>query len=73
MIVIDVREAEEFASGYIDATMVLTIPRDKLEFTAINKIAKKFGQDAKIATYCLKGTRRFRQTSLRLPFNEALR
>ena len=57
VIVIDVREPEEFASGYIDAKTVLTIPRGKLEFMAIDKIAKEFGQDAKIVTYCLKGAR----------------
>ena len=56
-ILIDVREPEEFASGYIDAKTVLTIPRGKLEFMAIEKIAKKFGQDAMIVTYCLKGAR----------------
>ncbi len=57
IILIDVREPEEFASGYIGAHTVLTIPRGKLEFMAIDKIAKKFGQDAKIVTYCLKGPR----------------
>ncbi len=57
VIVIDVREPEEFASGYINAKTVLTIPRGKLEFMAIEKIAKEFGQDAKIITYCLKGAR----------------
>jgi len=57
IILIDVREPEEFASGYISAHTVLTIPRGKLEFMAIDKIAKKFGQDAKIITYCLKGPR----------------
>ena len=54
---IDVREPVEFASGYINAHTVLTIPRGKLEFMAIEKIAKQFGQDAKIVTYCLKGPR----------------
>ena len=57
VIVIDVREPEEFSSGYINAKTVLTIPRGKLEFMAIDKIAKEFGQDAKIVTYCLKGAR----------------
>lgn len=56
-ILIDVREPEEFASGYINGHTVLTIPRGKLEFMAIDKIAKEFGQDAKIVTYCLKGPR----------------
>ncbi len=57
VILIDVREPEEFASGYINGHMVLTIPRGKLEFMAIDKIAKKHGQDVKIVTYCLKGPR----------------
>jgi len=57
VILIDVREPEEFASGYINGHTVLTIPRGKLEFMAIDKIAKKYGQDAKIVTYCLKGPR----------------
>jgi len=57
IILIDVREPEEFASGYINGHTVLTIPRGKLEFMAIDKIAKQYGQDAKIVTYCLKGPR----------------
>jgi rhodanese-related sulfurtransferase len=57
LILIDVREPEEFASGYINAHTVLTVPRGKLEFTAIEKIAKIFGDDAQIVTYCLKGPR----------------
>jgi len=57
IILIDVREPEEFASGYINGHTVLTIPRGKLEFMAIDKIAKRYGQDAKIVTYCLKGPR----------------
>jgi rhodanese-related sulfurtransferase len=57
IILIDVREPEEFASGYINSHTVLTIPRGKLEFTAIDKVAKQFGNDAKIVTYCLKGPR----------------
>jgi len=57
IILIDVREPEEFASGYINGHTVLTIPRGKLEFMAIDKIAKKYGQDTKIVTYCLKGPR----------------
>jgi rhodanese-related sulfurtransferase len=57
IILLDVREPEEFASGYINAHTVLTIPRGKLEFMAIEKIAKQFGQDAQIVTYCLKGPR----------------
>jgi len=57
IILVDVREPEEFASGYINGHIVLTIPRGKLEFMAIDKIAKKYGQDVKIVTYCLKGPR----------------
>ena len=57
IILIDVREPEEFASGYINAHKVLTIPRGKLEFMAIEKIAKVYGDDATIVTYCLKGQR----------------
>ena len=57
IILIDVREPEEFASGYINGHLVLTIPRGKLEFMAIDKIAKVYGQDKKIVTYCLKGPR----------------
>lgn len=57
VVAIDVREPEEFASGYIPAKTVLTIPRGKLEFMAIEKIAKEFGEDVKIVTYCLKGPR----------------
>jgi len=56
-ILLDVREPEEFASGYIEGKNVLTIPRGKLEFTAVDKIAKVYGEDAKIVTYCLKGPR----------------
>ncbi|MDD5406575.1 MAG: rhodanese-like domain-containing protein [Sulfurovaceae bacterium] len=56
-ILLDVREPEEFASGYIEAKNILTIPRGKLEFVAIDKIAKVYGEDAKIVTYCLKGPR----------------
>lgn len=57
VILIDVREPEEFASGYINGHTVLTIPRGKLEFMAIDKIAKRYGQDRPIVTYCLKGPR----------------
>ena len=57
IILVDVREPEEFASGYISAHQVLTIPRGKLEFMAIDKIAKRYGEDANIVTYCLKGPR----------------
>lgn len=57
IILIDVREPEEFASGYINANKILTIPRGKLEFMAIDKIAKIYGDDVEIITYCLKGPR----------------
>jgi rhodanese-related sulfurtransferase len=57
LILIDVREPEEFASGYINAHTVLTIPRGKLEFMAIEKVAKQFGDNVNIVTYCLKGPR----------------
>ncbi len=57
MILIDVREPEEYGSGYINAHNNLTIPRGKLEFMAIKKIAEVYGQDAHIVTYCLKGPR----------------
>ena len=57
IILVDVREPEEFSSGYINAHTVLTIPRGKLEFMAIDKLAKQFGQDARLVTYCLKGPR----------------
>ncbi len=57
IVLIDVREPEEYGSGYINAHNNLTIPRGKLEFMAINKIAKVYGQDAHIITYCLKGPR----------------
>ena len=56
-LLIDVREPEEFASGYINAHKILTIPRGKLEFMAIDKIAKMYGDDINIITYCLKGQR----------------
>jgi len=57
LLLIDVREPEEFSSGYINAHHHLTIPRGKLEFAAIKKIAKDFGHDARIVTYCYKGPR----------------
>lgn len=56
-VLLDVREPEEFSSGFIPIGTVLTIPRGKLEFMAIEKLAKVYGQDAKIITYCLKGPR----------------
>ena len=56
-LLVDVREPEEFASGYINAHKILTIPRGKLEFMAIDKIAKVYGDDINIIPYCLKGPR----------------
>ena len=57
LILLDVREPEEFASGHIPGRRVLTIPRGKLEFMAIEQIAKPYGQNAPVITYCLKGPR----------------
>ncbi len=57
VLLLDVREPEEFASGYIDGINHLTIPRGKLEFVAIKKIAKQYGHNVKIITYCYKGPR----------------
>lgn len=57
LILVDVREPEEYGSGYINSHINLTIPRGKLEFMAIKKIAEVYGTDAHIVTYCLKGPR----------------
>ncbi|MEA3554230.1 MAG: rhodanese-like domain-containing protein [Campylobacterota bacterium] len=57
LLLIDVREPEEFSSGYINAHNHLTIPRGKLEFAAIKKIAIDYGHDTHIVTYCYKGPR----------------
>ena len=57
LLLVDVREPEEFSSGYINVKNHLTIPRGKLEFVAIKKIAEQYGQDVKIVTYCFKGPR----------------
>lgn len=54
---IDVREPEEYASGYLRKQMHLTIPRGKLEFVAIKKIFEQYGHDIPIITYCFKGPR----------------
>jgi len=56
-LLLDVREPEEFASGYLRKEMHLTIPRGKLEFVAIKKIFEKYGSDVPIVTYCFKGPR----------------
>jgi len=55
MILIDVREADEFASGIIPAKRVFTIPRGKLEFAVDDKLVNL--SDHQIVCYCLKGAR----------------
>ena len=55
MILIDVREADEFASGVIPATSVFTIPRGKLEFAVDDKLLNL--SDHTVVCYCLKGAR----------------
>jgi len=57
ILLLDVREPEEFASGYLRKEKHLTIPRGKLEFVAIKKIFQQYGSDVKIITYCFKGPR----------------
>ena len=57
LLLLDVREPEEFSSGYINSLNHLTIPRGKLEFVAIKKIAIDYGHDRNIVTYCYKGPR----------------
>ncbi len=57
LLLLDVREPEEFASGYLRKENHLTIPRGKLEFVAIKKIFEQYGQDTPIVTYCYKGPR----------------
>ena len=56
-LLLDVREPDEFASGYIRKESHLTIPRGRLEFVAIQKIFKEYGPDVRIITYCFKGPR----------------
>ena len=56
-LLLDVREPDEFASGYIRKENHLTIPRGRLEFVAIKKIFHEYGADVKIITYCFKGPR----------------
>ena len=55
MVLIDVRELDEFASGVIPAKHVFTIPRGKLEFAVDRKLVDL--SDHKIVCYCLKGAR----------------
>jgi rhodanese-related sulfurtransferase len=57
ILLLDVREPEEFASGYLRKENHLTIPRGKLEFVAIKKIFEKYGENVEIVTYCFKGPR----------------
>ena len=57
ILLLDVREPEEFASGYLRKENHLTIPRGKLEFVAIKKIFEKYGNEVPIVTYCFKGPR----------------
>lgn len=56
-LLIDVREPDEYASGYLRKEMHLTIPRGRLEFVAIKKIFEQYGHDVPIITYCFKGPR----------------
>jgi rhodanese-related sulfurtransferase len=55
MVLIDVREADEFASGIIPAKTVFTVPRGKLEFAVDDKLVGM--SDHQIVCYCLKGAR----------------
>ena len=55
MVLIDVREADEFASGHIPAETVFTIPRGKLEFAVDDKLLDV--SDRQVVCYCLKGAR----------------
>ncbi len=55
MVLIDVRESDEFASGVIPAKMIFTIPRGKLEFAVDDKLLDL--SDRQIVCYCLKGAR----------------
>jgi len=55
MVLIDVREADEFASGVIPAANVFTIPRGKLEFAVDDKLVNV--SDHQVVCYCLKGAR----------------
>jgi rhodanese-related sulfurtransferase len=55
MVLVDVREHDEFASGVIPAQKVFTIPRGKLEFAVDDKLLEL--SERKIVCYCLKGAR----------------
>ncbi|MBD3790277.1 MAG: rhodanese-like domain-containing protein [Campylobacterales bacterium] len=54
-VLIDVREADEFASGVIPAKTIFTIPRGKLEFAVDDKLVSV--SDKMVICYCLKGAR----------------
>ncbi|MCF6205843.1 MAG: rhodanese-like domain-containing protein [Sulfurovum sp.] len=55
MVLIDVREHDEFASGVIPAETVFTIPRGKLEFAVDETLVEM--SERPIVCYCLKGAR----------------
>jgi rhodanese-related sulfurtransferase len=55
MVLIDVREPDEFASGTIPAKYAFTIPRGKLEFAVDDTLAAL--SDRRVVCYCLKGAR----------------
>ena len=55
MVLVDVREHDEFASGVIPAATVFTIPRGKLEFAVDDKLLDM--SDRQVVCYCLKGAR----------------
>ncbi|SFV75835.1 Rhodanese-like domain protein [hydrothermal vent metagenome] len=55
MVLIDVRESDEFASGIILAKTIFTIPRGKLEFAVDDKLLEF--SDKQVVCYCLKGAR----------------
>ena len=55
MVLIDVRESDEFSSGIIPAKTVFTIPRGKLEFAVDDTLVEL--SDHTIVCYCLKGAR----------------
>jgi rhodanese-related sulfurtransferase len=55
MVLIDVRESDEFASGVIPAQKIFTIPRGKLEFAVDDTLVEL--SDHTVVCYCLKGAR----------------
>jgi len=55
MVLVDVREADEFASGHIPAETLFTIPRGKLEFAVDDKLIDV--SERQVVCYCLKGAR----------------